>query len=278
MRNTNQSPSNFRTMNTSEKFSLKWNDFSTNLTSTFSELRTDQSLLDVTLACEDGTQFAAHRVVLTAGSQFFKNILMTKKKDNPIINIRGLKSSDLASVVNFSYHGEVEILQEDLNDFLSIAEQLQLKGLVGAANKNEEEANMKPLANHLIKQFNSFKTKIAPITQTYSEMFPKEEYNDAFNRSSLISDNLPTTQIANIVTDEDLKQKMDDLIEQNGEDWSYRVCGKIADKSISRWKRNLQRHTQIHMEGLLYTCNLCGNEFRCKIYLDTHRSKYHKIV
>ena len=33
------------------------------------------------------------------------------------------------SVLNFMYHGEVNIAQEELNSFLSVAEELQVKGL-----------------------------------------------------------------------------------------------------------------------------------------------------
>ena len=249
--------------------------------STFTELRADQNLLDVTLACEDGTQIEAHKVVLTAGSQFFKDILKMKKKETLIIYMRGIKSSDLASVVDFLYYGEVNIPQEELNDFLTLAEELQLKGLVGAENRSEEEA----ITNKTTKPNHKIKTKEAATIQTPCNEFPKEEYDVTFESPSLsmgsLKNNdtyLQTTEIANIIMDEDLKQKVDDLIEQNGENWSCKVCGKVANKSITSWKRNLQRHTQIHMEGLTYTCNLCGKEFRCKVYLDKHMSKTHTTV
>ena len=37
-------------------------------------------------------------------------------------------SSDLESVLNFMYHGEVNIAQEQLNSFLAVAEELRVKG------------------------------------------------------------------------------------------------------------------------------------------------------
>ena len=67
-------------VNSSEKFCLKWNDFSENLLSTFSYLRTVKYLQDVTLACEDGTQIVSHKVVLMAGSILVRNILGIREK------------------------------------------------------------------------------------------------------------------------------------------------------------------------------------------------------
>ena len=43
--------------------------------------------------------------------------------------MRGLKAKDLVAIVDFIYHGEADIYQEDLDGFLAIAEELQLKGL-----------------------------------------------------------------------------------------------------------------------------------------------------
>jgi len=45
----------------SEKFCLKWNDFETNISSAFRDLRADKELFDVTLACDED-QILAHKV------------------------------------------------------------------------------------------------------------------------------------------------------------------------------------------------------------------------
>ena len=52
----------------SEKLCLQWNDFKENATSAFGTLRESNDFADVTLACEDGKQFEAHKVIL-ANSQ-----------------------------------------------------------------------------------------------------------------------------------------------------------------------------------------------------------------
>ena len=44
-----------------EKFCLRWNDFESNLSGAFRELRQESEYLDVTLLCEDEDQIEAHR-------------------------------------------------------------------------------------------------------------------------------------------------------------------------------------------------------------------------
>ena len=56
-------------MNNSEKLYLQWNDFKQNISSSFGELREDKDLTDVTLACEDGKQVEAHKVILARGGR-----------------------------------------------------------------------------------------------------------------------------------------------------------------------------------------------------------------
>ena len=120
-------------MATSEKFSLKWQDFKENVTTVFGLLREEREFSDVTLACEDGHQVDAHKVILSTASSFFGNLLKRNKHAHPLIYMRGLKSEDLVSVVDFMYYGEATILEENIKGFLSIAEELKLKGL----GKNE---------------------------------------------------------------------------------------------------------------------------------------------
>jgi len=112
----------------SEKFCLRWNDFEKNISSAFKELRDDKDFFDVTLACED-EQIKGHKVILAACSPFFRNILRRNQHEHPLLYMKGVKYTDLQAVLNFMYHGEVNVAQEELNSFLSVAEDLRVKGL-----------------------------------------------------------------------------------------------------------------------------------------------------
>ena len=71
-------------MNNLDKLCLQRNDFRANISTSFGHLRTDGDLTDVTLACEDGSQVEAHKVVPAASSPFFMNLLKKNKHKQPL--------------------------------------------------------------------------------------------------------------------------------------------------------------------------------------------------
>ena len=68
----------------SEKLCLQWNEFQENVKSSFSRLKNDKEFTDVTLACENGEQIEAHKVILASSSPFFENILQRNKHPHPL--------------------------------------------------------------------------------------------------------------------------------------------------------------------------------------------------
>ena len=90
-----------------EKLRVQWNDYQENVKSAFGHLRGTNDFVDVTLACEDGQQIEAHKVILAASSPFFQRILKGNKHSHPLIYMRGVKSGDLTDFVDFLYYGRV---------------------------------------------------------------------------------------------------------------------------------------------------------------------------
>ena len=64
--------------------SLKWKDFQENMRTQFGSLRESQDFTNVTLACEDGQQVEAHKVILAASSPFFQKLLGRNKHPHPL--------------------------------------------------------------------------------------------------------------------------------------------------------------------------------------------------
>jgi len=130
-------------MSSSEKFCLRWNDFETNISVAFRELREEKDFFDVTLACDD-SQVQAHKVILSACSPFFRNVLRRNPHQHPLLYLKGVKYKELLSVLNFMYMGEVNVAQEELNSFLSVAEDLRVKGLTqnNASNSESSKVNL----------------------------------------------------------------------------------------------------------------------------------------
>jgi len=122
-----------------EQFCLRWNDFHTNITSAFSDIRDDDEFLDVTLVC-DGDIVRAHKLVLSACSPLFRIMLKKNSHPQPMIFLRGIRFPDMVAILNFMYHGEVNVNQEDLQNFLAAAEELRIKGLSQASSEKLENA------------------------------------------------------------------------------------------------------------------------------------------
>ena len=61
-------------MDVNQKFCLKWNNFQSSVTSVFDNLRQDEELVDITLCCE-GQKIKAHRMMLSACSPYFRDLL-----------------------------------------------------------------------------------------------------------------------------------------------------------------------------------------------------------
>jgi len=120
-----------------EKFCLRWNDFEKSISGAFKELRDDKDFFDVTLACEDN-QLQAHKVILSACSPFFRAILRKNPHQHPLLYLKGVKYDDILAVLNFMYHGEVNVAQEELDSFLSVAEDLKVKGLTQSSDSHSD--------------------------------------------------------------------------------------------------------------------------------------------
>ena len=133
-------------MGDQDKFCLRWNDFESNISVAFRELREDKDFFDVTLACDDD-QIQAHKVILSACSPFFRQIFKRNSHEHPLLYLKGVKYIDLMSVLNFMYHGEVNVAQDELNTFLAVAEDLKVKGLTQKkpnGNQNNVQGSVLP--------------------------------------------------------------------------------------------------------------------------------------
>ena len=125
-------------MASSEKFCLRWNDFESSISGAFNDIRTEKDFLDVTLVCEDD-HLEAHKLILSACSPWFRSVLRRSSHQHPLVYLKGIKQQEMMSVIQIMYCGEVSVAQEDLNTFLAVAEELQVKGLTQNQSNNSRE-------------------------------------------------------------------------------------------------------------------------------------------
>jgi len=154
-------------MGSSEKFCLRWNDFESNISVAFREIREEKDFFDCTLSC-GSRQIQAHKLILSACSPFFRSVLRQNPHQHPLLYLKGVEFIDLQAILNFMYHGEVNVAQEELNSFLTVAEDLQVKGLT--QNKSASQPtpqHQKTEANLKLKpRFPNKHSPILPIPQT----------------------------------------------------------------------------------------------------------------
>ncbi|XP_059089215.1 zinc finger and BTB domain-containing protein 14-like isoform X1 [Tigriopus californicus] len=145
-------------MGSTDKFCLRWNDFETNISAAFKELRQDKDFFDVTLTVDDDPNHVlqAHKVILSACSPFFRNVLLRQNAamgvagfshPHPLVYLRGVSYEDLKHIIDFMYYGEVNVAQDDLQAFLQVAEDLKVKGLTQADSNSSSAPSSSSLGN-----------------------------------------------------------------------------------------------------------------------------------
>lgn len=132
-----------------QQFCLKWNNHTTNLIKTFGDMVSNETFADVTLAC-DGHLLKAHKIVLSACSNYFKEVFLATPCKHPVVILKDIKVEDLKAIIDFMYRGEVNVSQNQLGNLLRTAEVLRVKGLTEV---NDE--GFKAAENDLTGQMNN---------------------------------------------------------------------------------------------------------------------------
>ena len=264
-------------MTSSEKFSLKWNDFQENVSSAFSTLREDTTFTDVTLVSEDGKHIQAHKVILSASSPFFKNILKMIKHPSPLVYLKGFQAKDLNSLIDFMYQGVADVYQDNLENFLAKAEELQLKGLGGPGGEEEPIKNSEDVINHHI--YNSKPTyKTKTFTEKPKNEFEDEQY-DLIPTNTVMTTTSPSTKVSFTGgRGEELKSTLWSMISQSGSFLTCTVCGKSKDKTVAtNAKMQMENHVEsFHVDGVTYDCSRCDQVLRSKNAFHKHTFRHHK--
>ena len=254
----------------SEKLCLQWNDFQDNVKVAFGNLREDKYFTDVTLACEDGQQLEAHKVILAASSPFFQKLLERNKHPHPLIYMRGLKSENLLAIVDFLYRGEANVYQEHLDSFLVIAEELQLKGLTGKMDEKMERTNGEKQESQMTKSMIKPSMSNGAKAQRTS---PERQTTNEPDKNRTVA--LPTHFSGDL---EELEERVQSMMEKSQNNYANglrkadkcKVCGKEGMGTA------IKNHIEAnHLEGIVLPCNHCEKTFRCRNSLKQHVQNSH---
>merc|ERR1719411_1455513 len=97
----------------------------------------------------------------------FKSMLRkTRSHLQPFIFLHGVKHEDMEAILDFMYNGEVSVNQDDLRSFLSVAEELRVRGLTQMdLDNNRKTEQQQPDA----EQLQSRKRPASPTQKTETE-------------------------------------------------------------------------------------------------------------
>ncbi|XP_026481584.1 transcription factor Sox-13-like [Ctenocephalides felis] len=121
-------------MKSQDRLHLKWNDHSNCFLQAFFQYLVTDRMVDVTLSCQ-GKLIKAHKIILSASSSYFEDLFKLHKQNEVIIVLNSISARQLMLMIQYIYTGEIHIEEDDLYDFLLVAEQLQIKSLKDVLSK-----------------------------------------------------------------------------------------------------------------------------------------------
>ena len=182
--------------------------------------------------------------------------------------------NDLLAILDFLYHGEANVFQENLDSFLAIAEELQLKGLMGNTDERVEDLDVaKKYTNP--QNLSVFNTEPNNLKTSFKKDTPDNKIIRAEHNRAIA---IPSNYSADL---DQLEERVKSMMEksdnmcQNSRNANQKadrckVCGKEGKGS------NIKDHIESnHIEGIVLPCNLCGKTFRSRKGLGNHKASVH---
>ena len=227
-------------------------------------MRGDKEFTDVTLACEDGQQIEAHKVVLVSTSPFFMELLKRNRHPHPLLYMRGLMA-----ILDFFYQGEANVCQENLDSFLALAEELKLKGLTGNTEKEPEMMTMQN-KNTKLKQENSWKSQGPHSESNFDAAPPRKSSYDT--KIALTNDNI-SVDLQDL--DEQVKSMITKSNQSAGPGKGYMASCNVCGKELPYF--NMPSHIEgNHITGVSHACDICGKVSSSRNALRMHVSRFHQ--
>ena len=155
----------------------------------------------------------------------------------------------------------------DLDGFLALAEELQLKGLAGAKDDTSD------LVQEQTKPTKQVKHQRKPLLRREDYLYDQTTKEDSDTNTNYTFEDLfpvPINHDKLLVpldtNKEDFKDQMESMMVK-AEDGEIKFICTVCQKTTTgkNWgtaKDNMRHHIETHMEGLSYPCNQCGKVSR----------------
>ena len=298
-----------------ERVNLKWTDFESTVTSSFELLRKEEDLFDLTLISDDEIQIPAHKLVLSASSTFFKSILKQSSSNHPFLFLGGVNSRILQSVLDYIYHGQIQINKDELKVFLEVAKKFRIDGLL-STHVSKAEIDSK---EHIKTESKKESVKVEPVLQNQEAVSDEGSGRQENVKKSdswmdqieglLLSSSSQSSVVAiehfvnESLVESDTEEFVEELDEEIEEEFiksrrskteahdmtevdekieelivkreGKKVC-KVCDYTSNN-SGHMIEHVELHLEGVQYHCQYCKKTFQSRGIFRRHQKKQHKL-
>ena len=276
-----------------------WDSYSNHLGAMLQELRRTEELSDVTLFCDDKTQFRVHKVILATSSPVLKTIVNELPSTNSVIYLRGIKNEEMEAILDYIYLGAVTVEQNKIDGFLQFARSLELN--VGeqqfststSEDDEKDDVERSPGDNWEVSQDLEI-TDVSgnvefPVDNTNNDedddeivldemeegMQPVDEFNYETDESvTPVEDSkqCPATECNKVFA---TTQTMIAHYQKRHKDNNI-YCNQCNYKTST--KQNLRLHIQSKHEGITYDCNQCDYKASQPANLRLHMQAKHEGI
>ena len=250
-----------------EKYSLTWHTYSDHLKSMMKELMINEDFSDVTLVTEDKKHIKAHINILSTCIPVFKDLLRKENNSNQIIYLRGIQFSEIQSIIQFIYLGEVSLSEERLDEFIAVAESLEIKELLNAVPEmnvtpDDKASPSDPETPTAKMEEKTIKIKILELLKEQNFSFDHTTKQDRDTKLTCDQCEYQATR----------KECLTVHIQSKHDGVKY-PCGQCEYQATH--PSNLTRHVRSIHDGMKYTCNQC--EYQATHYrsLKEHKQSVH---
>lgn len=139
-----------------ENFSFRSSTHFSDMFGAFDEFYNSNAMSDMKI-CVSGKTFHAHRIVLSAGSDYFRSILTNFKDPShvPVLVINEISAEDIASMIEFLYRGQIVVTRDRVENLRRAASHLRIKGFENflrkpfSSNRNSSSGNFSTENNNM---------------------------------------------------------------------------------------------------------------------------------
>ena len=276
-------------MNAAEMSSLMWEHHTNTLKDALHTLVETSEFADVTLVCDDQEQIQAHKFILSAYSTVFRNMLKGSLKSNVMIYLKGVKFSELKSILQYLYTGETLHPQESIENFFRVSTELDILGLSSLTM---------PQRNNSHEEIFESKNQIEEVAVQDENIEP---IGTNFAKKGDVTTNRNENMESNFYVDKGQQTDSDQLVQvsKTNEIEMFR-CTKCEKKFSNKEdlklhffsshaltcyhcnyeataKSSLKNHIDSIHENVRYTCQYCDKKLSRKTLLRYHIEKFHKM-